>query len=180
MLVRFMYTGQIRLNKDVVKKIIIMADYYGVEILKETSGEWVGKTLLDVNNVCEHIVFASKHNIHSLYKLCYRFMLGNAKDIFFSNEFRTQISYEILDKMAQSDDLNLTELELFQSLILWGESRAEISPTCRSALSHNLSEHISDISLSDSDDDHVRQMSAKEASAPPETCVSPESALALR
>ena len=182
LLLRFLYTGQVKLHKDIAKKLIVLADYYAVELLKESIGDWLGKTLLDMNNVCEYIVFASTHNVHSLYKHCYRFMLGNAKDIFFSTDFRESIPYEILEKMVASDDLNLTELELFQSLILWGESRIELSPLCRTALSNNLSEHISDISLSESSDDEHRKPNILSSTGGHlhDSIMSPESSHALR
>ena len=189
LLLKFMYTGQVKLHRDIAQHLIILADYYAVEVLKESIGEWIGKTLIDMNNVCEYIVFASDHNVHSLYKHCYRFMLGNAKDIFFSTEFRNAIPYEILEKMVASDDLNLTELELFQSLILWGESRVVLSPNCRTALSHNLADHsVHHISHSESSDDD--KPSVKEdfnpanlpanIPQPHDTIMSPESSKALR
>ena len=190
LLLKFMYTGQVKLHRDIAQNLIILADYYGVEILKESIGEWIGKTVIDMNNVCEYIVFASDHNVHSLYKHCYRFMLGNAKDIFFSTEFRNSIPYEILEKMVASDDLNLTELELFQSLILWGESRVELSPHCRTALSHNLADHsVHHISHSESsEDERPRVFNKEDSSRVPkvataeahDSMMSPESSKALR
>ena len=194
LLLKFMYTGQVKLHKDIVRNLMILADYYAVEILKESIGEWIGKTLIDRNNVCDYIVFASNHNVHSLYKHCYRFMLGNAKDIFFSAEFRNSIPYEILEKMVASDDLNLTELELFNSLILWGESRVELSPHCRTALSHNLVDHTTPpyVSLSESSDDERPRAAKAENPAQPnlnktsnntethDTIMSPEGSQALR
>lgn len=127
-LLNYMYTGQVKMHKDHVRKLIRLADYYAVDVLRENVGEWIGRTLIDKNNVCEYIVFAADHNVHSLHKHCYRFMLGNAKDIFFSREFRDSIPYEILEKMVVSDDLNLTEIELFESLLKWGVSKVQISP----------------------------------------------------
>lgn len=189
LLLRFMYTGQVKLHKDVVRNLMILADYYAVEVLKESIGEWIGKTLIDRNNVCDYIVFASNHNVHSLYKHCYRFMLGNAKDIFFSAEFRNSIPYEILEKMVASDDLNLTELELFNSLILWGESRVELSPHCRTALSHNMADHTTPpyVSLSESSDDERPRANKTEAPPQPsntgdthDSVMSPEGSQALR
>lgn len=107
-LVRFMYTGQVKVSKDSVKELIILADYYATDVLKESCGEWIGKNLLDRTTVCEYVVFATIHNVHSLCKMCYRFMLGNAKDIFFLTDFRSTIPLEILEKLVVSDELNLT------------------------------------------------------------------------
>ena len=118
-------------------------------------------------------------------------MLGNAKDIFFSAEFRNSIPYEILEKMVASDDLNLTELELFNSLILWGESRVELSPHCRNALSHNLADHTTPpyVSLSESSDDErprasktdtPEQSNSSSTADTHDSVISPEGSQALR
>lgn len=128
-LVRFLYTGQVKVSRESVKELIILADYYATDLLKESCGEWIGKNLLDRTTVCEYVVFATVHNVHSLCKMCYRFMLGNAKDIFFLSEFRSTIPLEILEKLVVSDELNLTEIELFRALVLWGEHKIAVPNT---------------------------------------------------
>lgn len=148
-LVRFMYTGQVKVSKESVKELIILADYYATDVLKESCGEWIGKNLLDRTTVCEYVVFATIHNVHSLCKMCYRFMLGNAKDIFFLTDFRSTIPLEILEKLVVSDELNLTEIELFRALVLWGEHKIAM-PNMQSFLNKKLAE--SDLS-DDSEDD---------------------------
>ena len=153
-LVRFMYTGQLRLHKDNVQELIKMADYYALETVKEGVGDWIGKCLVDMTNVVKFIIFANTHNVQTLSKYCHRFMLGNAKDIFFSKEFQESIPNEILERMVASDDLNLTELELFESLVQLGKVRTGEGGTGM----------VSEYSES-SDDEHVMGRRRRQCSA---------------
>eukprot|EP00116_Pleurobrachia_bachei_P007264 sb/3467526/ len=156
-LIRFMYTGQIRLNKDTVQDLIRMADYYAIESVKESVGDWIGKCLVDMTNVVKFIIFANTHNVQTLYKYCHRFMLGNAKDIFFSKCFQESIPNEILERMVASDDLNLTELELFESLVQLGRVRTGEGSESGSVVTSEYSES--------SDEEHVMGRRRRQCSA---------------
>ncbi|KAG9287970.1 hypothetical protein G9A89_017565 [Geosiphon pyriformis] len=121
----YMYTGVVNLNKKkgmTVLQILIAADEFELlelidhcqDYLIEKESKWLQE------NAVKTMEIVSRHEPFGKLKEHYSQMVEDNPDfIFKSNDFLS-LKESILISLLQKDDLNMKEIEVWQSLIKWG------------------------------------------------------------
>ncbi|KAJ8675384.1 hypothetical protein QAD02_011170 [Eretmocerus hayati] len=89
-LLRFMYTGHISNVEKMPEELLIAADKYGVEELKNYCENYLCE-LLSVKNVLDYLNFASKYNLRQLKTQAVDFLIMHRKDVVHTPEFESNV-----------------------------------------------------------------------------------------
>lgn len=79
-LLRFIYTGDAEIDRATAEDLLVAANKYAVESLREECGLYLSQ-LLSVENAINFLVFSHLHNSENLYKATLNFMAKNGKSI---------------------------------------------------------------------------------------------------
>ncbi len=79
-LLRYIYTGETDFRNTEVDKLLVAADMYGIDSLKEECASHLSKNLT-IENVIGILVLAHLHNSQGLYEAALNFMSKNAKAV---------------------------------------------------------------------------------------------------
>lgn len=121
---RFIYTNSVQLNSVGHAMTVYQAgDKYDIEGLKELTKEFL-VSRIDNENVFEILDFSSFFNNQYIKEECLNFIRKNALDVLKSENFK-ECDLIKLELIVNLDILNVKEVELFNAIERWAESRAE-------------------------------------------------------
>ncbi|KAJ8680749.1 hypothetical protein QAD02_016536 [Eretmocerus hayati] len=98
-LVRFIYTGQVRGIERIPKELLVAADKYGIDELKDQCGCYLSE-ILSIHNVLEYISFADLYNVDQLKKKAIVFFMTHRKDVVKIQNFKIRLQVLKPDLLA--------------------------------------------------------------------------------
>lgn len=116
------YTGTLAVHMSFICNLIYLCDYYDVPCLVQCCCSWLHDNLV-VDNMCEILKFASSFEISypQFYKRCFKRIEDRAASVFITDGFLEHTTAEHMEKLATSNQLEATEIQLFEALRRWTE-----------------------------------------------------------
>lgn len=126
-MVRYLYSGEIILEKENVYPIINIADKFKIEDLKSSCFTFLVKNL-DTNSCISMIMTAKTGGFtfdsKDLIRQCITFIEKNTQEILESPGFFT-FDKDIIISVLQSDKISCDEIELYNAAIKWGKEQCK-------------------------------------------------------
>uniref|UniRef100_A0A914HDI9 BTB domain-containing protein n=1 Tax=Globodera rostochiensis TaxID=31243 RepID=A0A914HDI9_GLORO len=120
-IVDFAYTYEVKIDKDNVRELLHAANYLGVNFVKDGCERFLTK-LLTIENCLELRELADQHSCQQLLFAIEAFLLENFMELCHKQEFMALNSVSTLERLAKSDDLNITDEQfLFEFIVRWVE-----------------------------------------------------------
>ena len=104
-LLRFIYTGNAAMDEGTVRDLLVAADIYGVDLLKEECGLYMSQHL-SAANACKYLVLAHLHHVPRLNESTLSFIAANPQEICTRNDWLDvikmypQLSFEAVKRIA--------------------------------------------------------------------------------
>ncbi|CAL1541565.1 unnamed protein product, partial [Lymnaea stagnalis] len=118
-ILKFAYTGQVDVTSDNVQSVLIAADYYRIDTMRKECIKFMA-SYLDVDNVCNVLMFAIEYSFLSLEEKSLSFLKQNWEGIF-KTEF-----FQILDPLYLAGILEDDNLVLYSNKVLLKSADREI------------------------------------------------------
>uniref|UniRef100_A0A183CM29 Kelch-like protein diablo n=1 Tax=Globodera pallida TaxID=36090 RepID=A0A183CM29_GLOPA len=120
-IVDFAYTYEIKIDEDNVRELLHAANYLGVNFVKDGCERFLTK-LLTIENCLELRELADQHSCQQLLIAIEAFLLEHFMELCHKQEFMALNSVSTLERLAKSDDLNITDEQfLFEFIVRWVE-----------------------------------------------------------
>ena len=118
-ILKYIYTGHIEINDKTVFDYIESARILKLDKLTKLCVEQASKLKLTSSNVIPVLTLAVDNNRSKLVDDCTTFIVSNASDVFKDPSF-VKVPHSNLLTLLANDDLNITEIEVFQAVQKWG------------------------------------------------------------
>jgi len=118
-LLRYIYTGQVKFSPDTILATLAAANQYNLDGLKNACEKYI-TACIDFDNACYLLQSAKMFNADELFNTCKAYVESNAAPIFVSDAFQ-ELREDILIELLQSDELIISELEIFNAVVNWGK-----------------------------------------------------------
>ena len=116
-LLKFLYTGRIKVNPECFENILDTARFFNVSSVEVKIADFIAKSL-DIKNFYSIINVAIDKKFDQLLEHCLMFMDANAYELVNSSNF-SSLPAEVVLKVCQSSDLDIKEVDLFLALVEW-------------------------------------------------------------
>ncbi|XP_013065879.2 actin-binding protein IPP-like [Biomphalaria glabrata] len=137
-LLKYAYTGQVDVTPDNVQSVLIAADYLSIEFVKRECITYM-KSLIDVDNVCDVLVFSINYTFANLQQCAEEFLKEHLDSVSKTETF-SLLDPEYLFSILNDDNLILYEnkkfvkkLEresiVFKSVLRYLTARLELNQT---------------------------------------------------
>ena len=125
-LLRFIYTGRIKINPECFENILDAARFFNVSSVEVQVADYIAKSL-DNKNFYSILNVAIDKKFDHLLEHCLIFMDANANELVNSSNF-SRLPAEVVLKVCQSSDLDIKEIDLFLALVEWhNHKKSEVS-----------------------------------------------------
>lgn len=122
LMMEYIYSGQITITSENVMPLILAVDQYGISELRSKCYEFLVMKL-NTQSCCAMILDAQdqkyQFNCDELIASCMKYVSKNAEEILHLDVF-LEFNESVLLEIVKNDELNVSELELFKSIIRWG------------------------------------------------------------
>ncbi|XP_062586828.1 BTB/POZ domain-containing protein 6-like [Saccostrea cucullata] len=139
-LLRFVYCGEVEVNKETAIGALYAAEKYDIEALKKATISYL-KSNITTETVCTFLENAKLFHLERLTKKCIEF-INEKCSIILQLPISLQISKDTLMEILSSDNLDIEELKVYHFLISWGEGQCELKGYERS--DENIRNQIGD------------------------------------
>ena len=119
-IVKFIYTGSIEVNRKNAKNLIIAADYLLLESLKVIAGRFLEKQMSNYNCIST-LHFAEKYQCQELVLRSTNFIQDNFTSVAMSDEFLNLDSEEVEKWISSENILVAAEEDVFRIIVNWIE-----------------------------------------------------------
>ena len=119
-IVKFIYTGSIEVNRKNAKNLIIAADYLLLESLKVIAGRFLEKQMSNYNCIST-LHFAEKYGCQELVLRSTNFIQDNFTSVAMSDEFLNLDSEEVEKWISSENILVGAEEDVFRIIVNWVE-----------------------------------------------------------
>ena len=119
-IVKFIYTGSIEVNRKNAKNLIIAADYLLLESLKVIAGRFLEKQMSNYNCIST-LHFAEKYQCQELVLRSTNFIQDNFTSVAMSDEFLNLDSEEVEKWISNENILVAAEEDVFRIIVNWIE-----------------------------------------------------------
>ena len=119
-IVKFIYTGSIEVNRKNAKNLIIAADYLLLESLKVIAGGFLEKQMSNYNCIST-LHFAEKYRCQELVLRSTNFIQDNFTSVAMSDEFLNLDSEEVEKWISSENILVAAEEDVFRIIVNWVE-----------------------------------------------------------
>ena len=119
-IVKFIYTGSIEVNRKNAKNLIIAADYLLLESLKVIAGRFLEKQMSNYNCIST-LHFAEKYRCQELVLRSTNFIQDNFTSVAMSDEFLNLDSEEVEKWISSENILVAAEEDVFRIIVNWIE-----------------------------------------------------------
>ena len=119
-IVKFIYTGSIEVNRKNAKNLIIAADYLLLESLKIISGRFLQKQMTTFNCIST-FHFAEKYRCEELVLRSTKFIQDNFTSVATSDEFLNLEAAEVEKWISSENILVAAEEDVFRIIVNWVE-----------------------------------------------------------
>ena len=119
-IVKFIYTGSIEVNRTKAKNLIIAADYLLLESLKVIAGRFLEKQMSNYNCIST-LHFAEKYRCQELVLRNTNFIQDNFTSVAMSDEFLNLDSEEVEKWISSENILVAAEEDVFRIIVNWIE-----------------------------------------------------------
>ena len=119
-IVKFIYTGSIEVNRKNAKNLIIAADYLLLESLKVIAGRFLEKQMSNYNCIST-LHFAEKYQCQELVLRSTNFIQDNFTSVAMSDEFLNLDSEEVEKWISSENILVGAEEDVFRIIVNWVE-----------------------------------------------------------
>ncbi|XP_013065888.2 kelch-like protein 12 [Biomphalaria glabrata] len=104
-LLKYAYTGLVDITPDNVQSVLIAADYLSIEFVKRECTTYM-KSHIDIDNVCDALIFAKSFVINDLEQKAFKFLLENLDSVSRTVGF-AKLDSHYLAKILDDDNLVL-------------------------------------------------------------------------
>ena len=119
-IVKFIYTGSIEVNRKNAKNLIIAADYLLLESLKVIAGRFLEKQMSNYNCIST-LHFAEKYGCQELVLRSTNFIQDNFTSVAMSDEFLNLDAEEVEKWISSENILVAAEEDVFRIIVNWVE-----------------------------------------------------------
>lgn len=124
LMLKFMYTGSIKLNGNSCLPLLSISNRYEVNALKEQCEEYISRKI-DTFNCCSFLSAAERFTCEDLYSECMKFIKENFQSICGREEFRS-LNRSCLKDLIKSCDIVVDKEEtVLEALIDWASENKE-------------------------------------------------------
>ncbi|XP_055908252.1 kelch-like protein 3 [Eupeodes corollae] len=117
-ILKFLYTGQIKLNNETIEEILRAANFFQIQPLTNECYEFMAEKL-DVKNCLGITIFADQNGLIELFKKASNFASANFEKICSCSDF-LKLDEDQLGAIVSSEDLCVTsEEKVFFNIIKW-------------------------------------------------------------
>lgn len=125
-LIQYLYTGQCHINEQNYKDLIRLSDKYELSELKSSCFEVLINLRVTPATVCSFLLDAISGKICSnanlLVEKCMNFIAREAEQVFSMDDIVT-LPENIMLSLIQSDDLCISEIEVWKTVMKWGTAQ---------------------------------------------------------
>ena len=119
-ILKFIYTGSIKVNRKNAKNLIIAADYLLLESLKVIAGRFLEKQMSNYNCIST-LHFAEKYRCQELVLRSTNFIQDNFTSVAMSDEFLNLDAEEVEKWISSENILVAVEEDVFRIIVNWVE-----------------------------------------------------------
>ena len=125
-LLRFLYTGRIKVNPECFENTLDAARFFNISSVEAKVADFIAKSL-DNKKFYSIINIAVNKKFDHLLEHCLTFMHANANELVHSSNF-SSLPPDVVLKVCQSSDLDIKEIDLFLALVEWhSHKKSEVS-----------------------------------------------------
>jgi len=125
---RFLYTDELDVDSVRKAKELINISYrYGPQTVRNRCYSYL-QSEMSGDNVCTTLELAHTHNEQEIFDKCFHFILVNATDVFKATNFK-DLCRECVKKILTSDDLNASEFDVYDAVVLWADGECSRKKT---------------------------------------------------
>ncbi|ESO09403.1 hypothetical protein HELRODRAFT_168385 [Helobdella robusta] len=116
--IKFVYTGSVKLTEDNVQDLLIVADQYGLSDLFKICTKFLEKNIYASNVIGMHML-AEQLNCINLKNHSFKYMKNNFSDVVKSDEFLSMPLNLFINYISAPDLSICTEIEVFEAGLAW-------------------------------------------------------------
>lgn len=114
----FLYTSKVQLTNNNVEALIVAADYFNVDELKELGCRFLQQNLNLSNGIALH-GFAGKYHCEPLREITRDFLVDNFSVISQTEEYLTTNAEQLLEIVSSEELVIYSEEELYEGILRW-------------------------------------------------------------
>uniref|UniRef100_A0AC34GX28 BTB domain-containing protein n=1 Tax=Panagrolaimus sp. ES5 TaxID=591445 RepID=A0AC34GX28_9BILA len=119
----FIYSGECSLTDENIFAMVDIAEFYGIDELKNACEEYLTKMEININNFYQMIETANKYSMIQFKKSIFNFISINLTDFLQSEQF-LGVEKSIMKEIIESVKDTMRQEELFEAIYNWSEYQA--------------------------------------------------------
>ncbi|XP_041352509.1 BTB/POZ domain-containing protein 17-like isoform X2 [Gigantopelta aegis] len=119
---RYLYSGSIQMTTDIVLPVLLLADKYGIKVLRESCIDYMLRHIVespDTNRTLTWYQYAKMTSQDELQELCLKFILSNFDIILQAPDWLEMTKLELVEFLSSSELIVENEIHLWNRVEAW-------------------------------------------------------------